>query len=145
MALCFSTMTLSPISALKASAEIQNTQQGELVKGTVVDDAGEPIIGASVVVVGGNATLGAITDIDGHFAIKVKPGQKLKVTYVGYKEAVVVAKQGMKVQMKTADQTLDEVTVVAYGVQKKVTVTGALSSIKSEDLTRTPVSSVNTV
>lgn len=145
LALCFSTMTFSPLFVQKAAAEIQKVQQGELVKGTVVDDMGEPVIGASVVVVGGNATLGAITDIDGNFAIKVKPGQKLKITYVGYKESIVVAKQGMRVQLKSADQTLDEVTVVAYGVQKKVTVTGALSSIKSDDLTRTPVSSVNNV
>ncbi len=138
-------MTFSPSLALKAGAEIQKVQQGELIKGTVVDDLGETVIGASVIVVGGNATLGAITDIDGNFAIKAKPGQKLKITYVGYKEAIVVAKQGMRVQLETANQTLKEVEVVAYGTQKKVTMTGAISSVKSSDLVRTSVGSVNNV
>lgn len=120
-------------------------QQGELVKGNVVDDLGEPIIGASVVVVGGNATLGTITDMDGNFAIKVKPGQKIKISYLGFKEAILPAKQGMKVKMETADHALQAVEVVAYGVQKKVTMTGAISSVKSDDLIRTSVGSVNNV
>ena len=115
------------------------------MKGNVVDDLGEPIIGASVVVVGGNATLGTITDMDGNFAIKVKPGQKIKISYLGFKEAILPAKQGMKVKMETADHTLQAVEVVAYGVQKKVTMTGAISSVKSEDLIRTSVGSVNNV
>lgn len=70
LALCLTTMTFSPILVSKAIAEVQNVQQGELVKGTIVDDLGEPVIGASVVVVGGNATLGTVSDMDGNFAIK---------------------------------------------------------------------------
>ena len=145
LALCLTTMTFSPTLVSKAIAEVQNVQQGELVKGTIVDDLGEPVIGASVVVVGGNATLGTVSDMDGNFAIKVKPGSKIKISYLGFKDVVIPAKTGMKVQLETADHTLKEVEIVAYGVQKKVTLTGAISSVKSDDLIRTSVGSVNNV
>lgn len=145
LALCLTTMTFSPILVSKAIAEVQNVQQGELVKGTIVDDLGEPVIGASVVVVGGNATLGTVSDMDGNFAIKVKPGSKIKISYLGFKDVILPAKTGMKVQLEAADHTLKEVEIVAYGVQKKVTLTGAISSVKSDDLIRTSVGSVNNV
>ena len=145
LALCLTTMTFSPILVSKAIAEVQNVQQGELVKGTIVDDLGEPVIGASVVVVGGNATLGTVSDMDGNFAIKVKPGSKIKISYLGFKDVIIPAKTGMKVQLEAADHTLKEVEIVAYGVQKKVTLTGAISSVKSDDLIRTSVGSVNNV
>ena len=95
LALCLTTMTFSPILVSKAIAEVQNVQQGELVKGTIVDETGEPIIGATVLVVGGSATQGTVTDMDGNFSIKVKPGAKLKVTYIGFDDQVVSAKNGM--------------------------------------------------
>lgn len=121
-------------------------QQAKAVKGTVVDETGEPVIGATVLVVGGSASQGTITDMDGNFSINVKLGQKLKITYIGYDESIVAAKEGMKVQMKTSGAvSLNTVEVVAYGVQKKVTMTGAISSVKSEDLVRTSVGSVNNV
>ena len=121
-------------------------QQAKAVKGTVVDETGEPVIGATVLVVGGSASQGTITDMDGNFSINVKPGQKLKITYIGYDESIVAAKEGMKVQMKTSGAvSLNTVEVVAYGVQKKVTMTGAISSVKSDDLVRTSVGSVNNV
>ena len=145
LALCLTTMTFSPMLVSKAIAEVQNVQQGELVKGTIVDDLGEPVIGASVVVVGGNATLGTVSDMDGNFAIKVKPGSKIKISYLGFKDVILPAKTGMKVQLEAADHTLKEVEIVAYGVQKKVTLTGAISSVKSDDLIRTSVGSVNNV
>ena len=100
LALCLTTMTFSPILVSKAIAEVQNVQQGELVKGTIVDETGEPVIGATVLVVGGSATQGTVTDMDGNFSIKVKPGAKLKVTYIGFDDQVVSAKNGMKVTMK---------------------------------------------
>lgn len=144
MVLC-SAMTFSPVGMQAAKADTQAVQQAELLKGTIVDKNGETIIGASVVIVGGNATQGAITDLDGNFSIKARPGAKLKISYVGYKPAVVTAKQGMRIVLEEDNTMLQEVEVVAYGTQKKVTVTGALSSVKNEDLTRTPVSSVNNV
>ena len=74
----------------------------------------------------------------------MKPGAKLKISYIGFVSQTVVAKNGMQVVLKEAT-SLKAVEVVAYGVQKKVTVTGALSSVKSEDLVRTPVGNVNNV
>ena len=130
----------------KAIAEVQNVQQGELIKGTVVDETGEPVIGATILVVGGSSTQGTVADMDGNFSIKVKPGAKLKISYIGFADQVVPAKNGMKVTMKEGGAvSLNAVEVVAYGVQKKVTMTGAISSVKSEDLVRTSVGSVNNV
>ena len=139
-ALVCSALMLSPYVGGQAHAEVQNVQQAKAVKGTVVDETGEPVIGATVLIVGGSASQGTITDMDGNFSINVKPGQKLKITYIGYDESIVAAKDGMKVQMKTSGAvSLNTVEVVAYGVQKKVTMTGAISSVKSEDLVRTSV------
>ena len=120
-------------------------QQQQKIKGTVVDDLGEPVIGATVVVEGGNASQGTITDFDGNFIISVAPKSKLRITFLGYQPLVVEAVDGMNVQLKPDAVMLQGVEIVAYGVQKKVTVTGALSSVKGEDLVRTPVSSVNNV
>ena len=145
-ALVCSALMLNPYMGGQARAEVQNVQQAKAVKGTVVDETGEPVIGATVLVVGGSASQGTITDMDGNFSVNVKPGQKLKITYIGYDESIVTAKEGMKVQMKTSGAvSLNTVEVVAYGVQKKVTMTGAISSVKSEDLVRTSVGSVNNV
>ncbi len=145
-ALVCSALMLSPYVGGQAHAEVQNVQPAKAVKGTVVDETGEPVIGATVLVVGGSASQGTITDMDGNFSINVKLGQKLKITYIGYDESIVAAKEGMKVQMKTSGAvSLNTVEVVAYGVQKKVTMTGAISSVKSEDLVRTSVGSVNNV
>ena len=145
-ALVCSALMLNPYMGGQARAEVQNVQQAKAVKGTVVDETGEPVIGATVLVVGGSASQGTITDMDGNFSINVKPGQKLKITYIGYDESIVAAKEGMKVQMKTSGAvSLNTVEVVAYGVQKKVTMTGAISSVKSDDLVRTSVGSVNNV
>ena len=145
-ALVCSALMLSPYVGGQAHAEVQNVQQAKAVKGTVVDETGEPVIGATVLIVGGSASQGTITDMDGNFSINAKPGQKLKITYIGYDESIVAAKDGMKVQMKTSGAvSLNTVEVVAYGVQKKVTMTGAISSVKSEDLVRTSVGSVNNV
>ena len=139
-------LTLTPGQAFGAkAADIQAVQQDQVITGTVIDDIGEPVIGATVMIEGGNAAQGTITDFDGVFKIKATPGTKLRITFVGYTPAVVEAKDGMTVQLATDAVALQGVEIVAYGVQKKVTVTGALSSVKSEDLTRTPVSSVNNV
>ena len=145
-ALVCSALVMSPYMGGRIYADVLNVQQTKAVKGMVVDETGEPVIGATVLVVGGSASQGTITDMDGNFSINVKPGQKLKITYIGYDESIVAAKEGMKVQMKTSGAvSLNTVEVVAYGVQKKVTMTGAISSVKSEDLVRTSVGSVNNV
>ena len=145
-AVAFAAMTFSPLGGGNLRAEVLNLQQSTAIKGSVVDENNEPIIGATILALGGKNTQGTVTDFDGNFSINVKPGQKIKITYIGYDEAIVVAKQGMRVQLKvSAGVELQGVEVVAYGVQKKVTVTGAISSVKSEDLVRTSVGSVNNV
>ena len=144
MALMCSAMLFTPPMLGLQTAYAAEQQQGS-ISGTVVDSQGEPIIGASIVIVGGKTVQGTVTDFDGNFTLKVTPGTQLKISYVGYKELTVKATANMKITLEEESTMLQGVEVVAYGVQKKVTVTGALSSIKAEDLTRTPVSSVNNV
>lgn len=145
-ALVCSALVMSPCMGGQIYADVLNVQQTKAVKGTVVDETGEPVIGATVLVVGGGAAQGTVTDMDGNFSIHVKPGAKLKITYIGCDNMVVAAKDGMKVQLKSSGAvSLNTVEVVAYGVQKKVTMTGAISSVKSEDLVRTSVGSVNNI
>ena len=143
MALFFSALAVAPFFGSQAYAAVEATQQQATIKGTVVDSNGEPVIGASVVIEG--TTTGTITDIDGVFMLNCQPGTKLQISFIGYTTKTVPAKADMKVVMEDDSQMLQEVQVVAYGVQKKVTVTGAISSVGSEELTRTPVSSVNNV
>ena len=131
------------VPAMAEAAGIAVSQQ--VVTGVVVDDMGEAVIGATVTVDGGDASKGTLTDINGRFSINAAKGARLRITYVGYKPVVVAAQNGMRVQLQSEEVSLRGVEVVAYGVQKKVTVTGALSSVKGAELTRTPVSSVNNV
>ena len=126
-------------------ASLQAVSQQQTITGTVVDDQVESVIGATVLVAGGDATQGTVTDFDGVFKLNVKPGTKITISYIGYVSQTVEARDGMTIQLKSDAVMLQGVEVVAYGVQKKVTVTGALSSVKGEDLVRTPVSSVNNV
>ena len=133
-------VALFSVLAVTASA------QSKTVTGSVVDNTGEPVIGASVVVKG--TTNGTITDFDGNFSISGVPNDgTIQISFVGYKtqDISVAGKSSVKVVLAEDTEMLDEVEVVAYGVQKKVTVTGAVSSVKSDDLVRTPVSSVNNV
>lgn len=99
------------------------------VTGTVSDEEGEPLIGASVIVEG--ASGGVITDIDGRFNIQASPGQTLCVSYVGYtpENVKVGTATDYKIILKSADTALDEVVVVGYGVQKKVNLTGSVASV----------------
>ena len=133
------------LGVLSSQAATNELQQSDVIKGTVIDETGETVIGATVLIKGADASKGTITDFDGNFTIACKPGTQLQISYVGYETVVVPAKNGMTIQLKSDAVSLQGVEVVAYGVQKKVTVTGALSSVKNEDLTRTPVASVSNV
>lgn len=117
-----------PITAY-ANPEPQATQQSiSAITGTVVDENGEPVIGASVFEKG-NSRNGTATDIDGKFSVKVKPGTMLKVSYIGYRPAEATAANGMIFTLTPADALLDEVVIVGYGTQKKVNLTGAVSTV----------------
>ena len=127
----------------QAVAAVETVQQQGIIKGVVVDETGEPVIGANVLVEG--TTIGTITDIDGVFKLNAKAGAKLKVSFIGYADQIVTAKNNMKVVLQEDATLLQEVEIVAYGVQKKVTMTGAVASVKNEALTRTSIGSVSNV
>ena len=110
--------------------------------GTVVDAKGEPIIGATIKRPG--ASTGTITDVDGHFTIDVPEGSTLQISYIGYEDREVRASANMNITLKSNVENLNEVVVVGYGTQKKVDLTGAVSSVKMDDvLGNRPISSVS--
>lgn len=104
------------------------------VKGTVKDKAGEPVVGATVIIDG--TSIGTTTALDGSFAINAKEGSVLVVSYIGYTTQNVAAegKTFFDILLEEDIQGLDEVVVVGYGTQKKSVVTAAISSITSDDL-----------
>ena len=111
------------------------------VSGTVVDQTGEPVIGASVVVKG--TTGGTVTDIDGKFTVQNVPqNATLVFSYVGYRtqNVSVSGKSQINVTLEEDKQLLDEVVVVGYGVQRKSDVTGALTRVGEKELNSKPVS-----
>ena len=107
------------------------------VTGHVADATGEPIFGANVTVKG--TTVGTITDIDGNFTLEVgSTDGTLVVSFIGYKsaEAAIKGKSPINVILQEDTETLDEVVVVGYGTQNRKSLTGAISDVKSESLTR---------
>ncbi len=106
-----------------------------------MDENGEPLIGVSVKVVGANG--GAVTDLNGDFSVNGAEGKKLQFSYTGYKTQTISAARGlMKVTMEPDALGLDEVVVIGYGTQKKRDLTGAVISMKNEDVTIAPTGDV---
>lgn len=119
---------------------VQAVMQTKTVKGTIADENGEPLIGVSIVVKGATST-GTITDFDGKFTINLPAGSKeLVISYIGYKEQVVTVTGDapLNIKMVPDTQALDEVVVIGYGAVKKRDLTGAITSIKSDDITQNP-------
>jgi TonB-linked SusC/RagA family outer membrane protein len=117
--------------------------QSKTVTGTVVDNAGEPIIGASVIVSG--TTNGTITDYDGNFSLLgIANNATLKVSYIGYVTQTIptAGKTTLRITLVEDAQTLDEVVVVGYGTVKKANLTGAVDQIRGDVLTDRPIVSV---
>lgn len=110
--------------------------------GTVVDEEGEPMMGASVIVEG--SSTGTSTDLDGKFSLaNVKPGAKVRISYIGYAPVVVTFTGApLEVKMESNMNALDEVVVVGFGTQKKVNLTGAVSTISAKEIASRPVNSV---
>ena len=105
--------------------------QNQTVKGTVVDENGEPIIGATIQVTG-QKTGGTVTDIDGNYELSVPADAKITVTYIGFVPQTV--KPGGVIHMAEDRQSLEEVVVVGYGTQKMKNITGAVETITPKDI-----------
>ncbi|NPD81980.1 TonB-dependent receptor [Prevotella sp. PINT] len=124
ISLCAGAMTMLSSPALA---------QNQMIKGTVVDETGEPIIGATVKVAGKSGTgAGTITDIDGNYSISVPKGGKVVITYIGY--LPLTTAPGGKVALQEDRQSLEEVVVVGYGAQKMKNVTGAIETINPKEI-----------
>lgn len=110
------------------------------VKGTVVDKANEPIIGASVLEVG-NPTNGTITDFDGNFELSVKSNGELQISYIGYVTQVIKVENRKQIQivLQEDSKALDEVVVVAFGKMKKEAFTGSAGVMKTDELQKAQV------
>ena len=126
---------------LPMSQAIAQQKKVTEVTGIVSDNSG-PVIGATVMVKG--LKTGVITDIDGKFTLKVPDGATIVVSYIGYnnKEVQYKGEKNLKISLTENVHELQEVQVVAYGAQKKVTITGALSSIGNDELLKSPVASM---
>lgn len=128
------------VMAETSTAYPQEVLQSRNIVGQILDEKGEPMIGVSVLVKG--TKVGAITDFDGNFKLNA-PGdaKELTVTYMGYKAQNVKITSGqMLIKMEPDNKLLDEVVVIGYGTVKKRDLTGAVTSIKNEDITLTPSS-----
>ncbi|MCF0219819.1 MAG: TonB-dependent receptor [Muribaculaceae bacterium] len=126
-------LLLLPVSAI--------AQKTSTVSGTVFDEKGEPLIGASVKVA--NSLVGVATDIDGQFSLQVPSGVKqLTVSYIGYTDKVVdITSPSLTVTLDPDNKTLQEVVVIGYGVQKKNDLTGSVSSVGTKDFNQGVISS----
>lgn len=125
-------------AALPASAQ-------RTISGNVKDTDGYEVIGAGVFQEGTNN--GTVTDLDGNFVLTVPDGAEITVSSIGYKTVTftVDSRTEYTIVIESDSEALEGVEIVAYGVQQRVSVTGSLSSVKSEDIVRTPVSSVGNV
>ena len=124
--------------ALSGTMAMAQTQ----IRGTVVDEAGEPVIGASIIVVG--TTTGTVTNFDGTFELNAPQGAKqVTISYVGMVSQTIAIKPNMAITLKSDAQDLDEVVVVAYGTTSARNLTGAVSSVKGEAIKNIPGPSVD--
>ena len=102
------------------------------IHGTVVDPTGETVIGATVMEKG--TSNGTVTDFDGNFELKVKPGTTLVISYVGYQSQEVAAADGLKITLQNDPQQLSEVVVTGYTTQRKADLTGAVSTVSVSEM-----------
>lgn len=114
-----------------AYAEPEPQAQGQAVQtitGSVLDENNEPVIGASVYEKGAKANAAA-TNFEGNFTLRVRPGAKIVVSYVGYKTVEIAAAQGMTVYMQPTTEMLNELVAIGYGTQKRANLTGAVATV----------------
>ncbi len=132
----------APTQALASVTQSQTIK----VSGQVVDQDGQPLIGATVKVK--NAKLGVVTDFDGNFTIDVASNGVLVISYVGYKDREIAVRGRANLeQIQLADDTnmLEQVVVVGYGTQKKADLTGSVSIVNAEELKRVSNSNISSM
>jgi TonB-linked SusC/RagA family outer membrane protein len=132
-------MKKSSILMMLTALFMSVTSYAQGIKGTVIDENGEAVIGATISDKN-DAKNATITDFDGNFTVNVKAGQIIVISYIGYETQEVAAKNGMTIKLQPDNKVLDEVVVVGYGVQKKSSVTGAISQVKPEDMENRTIS-----
>ncbi|MDO4163674.1 MAG: TonB-dependent receptor [Bacteroides sp.] len=134
--LCAGFIATQPIKAVAepaAPSTWEAQQQKQTITGTVTDQTGEGVIGASILEKG--TTNGTITDIDGNFSLSVEAGATLVISYIGYKSQEVVATPGktMNIKLEEDSEMLEEVVVVGYGTTKRKNFTGSVSTVKAAE------------
>lgn len=148
MSLLLAGYVLTPTVAMAneiASSLLQSSQQDNVVRGSVVDENGTPIIGASIALVDGRG--GTITDVNGNFSLAVLndvKAVKVTVSYVGMEPQTLSLVPGKDVVITLAEnsQLLNDVVVIGYGTEKRKNVAGAVSNVRSEELTKSSVESL---
>ncbi len=120
------------------SAIVQTDQQDRQVKGNIIDEFGDPMIGVTVRVKGTKNA--AITDFDGNFTVKAQPSDVIEISYIGYiAKSVKASETQLSIKMEPNMSNLDEVVVVGYGTVKRRDLTGAISQVKSAEIKEAPV------
>ena len=124
---------------IKETSALLVDRQKKTITGVVTDEMGEPIIGANVIEKG--TTNGIITDIDGKFTLEVAPGAVVQVSYIGYntQEVKIGNQSALAIRLVEDTQALSEVVVVGYGVQRKVTTTGAVTKLEGDEINKMTV------
>ncbi|MFA7066596.1 MAG: TonB-dependent receptor plug domain-containing protein, partial [Dysgonamonadaceae bacterium] len=124
-------------------SELIVQQQKKLITGLITDKDGESIIGANIVEIG--TTNGTVTDVNGNFTLRVEQNAVLHISYIGYLSLDIKTsgKKTFKIVLEEDTKALDEVVVIGYGTQNKVTITGSISTISTEELTQSPVSNIS--
>ena len=132
-------ITAPPLSAAQDPEPVpqatSSARATQAVSGSVVDENGEPLIGVTVAEKG-KVTNATMTNIDGAFNISVRPGATLRISYVGYvtREVPTKGNTHLDIRLEPDENLIEEVVVVAYGAQKKLSVTGSVASIKTDDI-----------
>ena len=128
----------------KSTSDVQQSRKVKTISGTIVDDKGEPVIGASIIIEG--TSQGTITNIDGEYTLaNVPENSMITISFVGYKSLTFAAndKTLANITLKEDSELIDEVVVVGYGVQKKRDVTGAMASVDAAKIASVPVTSAS--
>ena len=128
------------LSCMLLSIQVVFGQSQVAVKGTILDEDGEPVIGASVLQKG--TTIGVTADLDGKFSLTVPAGTVLEISSIGFETQEVTAQSTLNITLRQALTELEETVVVGYGTQKKASLSSAISNIRSEELTATKQSDV---